>query len=463
MKQQVRKIERKIATNNIYSEFGFNRNPFPRKPSININSSDERENGSIYIPDLRREEINSFKKIIIPNSSNQEPKNISFLMDYATRQGRGIGKTSFLNYQSKFINKDLGYEITDGSDVIYAVYVSPIPGEIYKRFWMISKQIIKNSIDQKLLSIALCRLRFFHGEIDPRVLEHVNDENILETMGDTDWIKERYRDLGLNLNDFNLEQKIKHLLINEGINSTLADRLSRFGGSPNELSKYYFEPISDSDWKKNSNQILFDEISKILNLAGFTKCIFLLDEMEKIIQPLNSQDRRNFCDELRYWAIDGTSENCKNSFYNFLFVIHPYLQELLNPHWNASGLERFASLGGQFADDYTIYFKPIDQNQAIPLAIEYMNKSRIDKNQRESLKPFDKDSLELALVKSYKIPGKFLNFLHIGIERAIQDRWETIDSSKIDLLSLSFKDSFDGESAESNSSNINLTESKTDL
>lgn len=43
-------------------------------------------------------------------------------MDYAAYKGRGIGKTAFLNYMKKSINKDLGDEISDGK-VSYMPYM----------------------------------------------------------------------------------------------------------------------------------------------------------------------------------------------------------------------------------------------------------------------------------------------------------------------------------------------------
>src|SRR5215213_4387528 len=106
--------KRQQANEDRYIKYGFSRNPFPSRPGVTINGDDARENGSIYTSELREKEADQFKKILIPSHKRPESKTIAFLMDYATRQGRGIGKTAFLNYQKKSVNNDFGYNISEG-------------------------------------------------------------------------------------------------------------------------------------------------------------------------------------------------------------------------------------------------------------------------------------------------------------------------------------------------------------
>lgn len=432
----IRTVQKQDSTSSRYDRFNYFRNPFPRKPGISINSSDERENGSIYKPDLRSAETISFEKIIVPQN-NAETKNICFLMDYATRVGRGIGKTSFLNFQQKRINKDLGDEITQGSEVLLAVYCSPIPSESYRKFYSFSKLIINSMIEQRIISIAACRMRVLTGLIDERIFADVNDNNLVETIGNIEWIRQKYSELGIGaISEHSLNQEVKRVLEKKGIkNKLLVDRFSRFGYSPSEFAKLFYSSLSDSEWRKEANSLLFDDFISIFEEAQITKGIVLCDEIEKIIIPLNTQDRRSFCEELRYWFIDGDNKNASKSFYNILLVIHPYIQEILNPHWNAAGLERFAALGGQFAEEFTIFFKPIANEQAIPLAIEYMKHSRHN-GDTDAIEPFDNEALEYALQKSYNVPGKFLALLHLAIEKAVDEEWSNITKDKIEKILL---------------------------
>lgn len=438
MSISIRTVDKKEAKSNRYELLKFKRNPFPRKPSITIDSSDDRENGTIYIPDLRLDEIASFEKIVVPQKDGLETKNISFLMDHATRQGRGIGKTSFLNYQLKKINKDFGEEVSKGGEVLFAVYCSPIPGENYKKFWAFSRLIFKSLIDQNILSKAICRVKILSGLVPPELIAEVTDSNLLETIGSSDWVRAKVLEKNLfdQFTETGLTHGVKRWLEERGVDSLLADKLAKFGAASSEFLKHYFDTLSDTDWRKEGNRIVFNDVVTVLHEAGFTKGIVLFDELEKIVQPQNSQDRRVFCEELRYWFIDGDNNSSRHSFFNILLVIHPYIQELLNPHWSASGLERFSSLGGQFDNQSTVFFKPIKEDQAIPLAIEYMNASRIDDTSVGEIYPFDKEALETALLKSFNVPGKFLSFLHQLIENAIESGWTEINKNVVERLSI---------------------------
>ena len=93
-----------VATNkrDKYSQYGFKQNPFPFDPTVKPTSSDYRENGSVFLEELRTDELIEFKSRI----ANSDTK-IGFLMDYAAYKGRGIGKTAFLNYVKNKINQDI--------------------------------------------------------------------------------------------------------------------------------------------------------------------------------------------------------------------------------------------------------------------------------------------------------------------------------------------------------------------
>ncbi|QQT27635.1 hypothetical protein [Sphingobacterium spiritivorum] len=437
----LRTVEKKDNFNNRYKKYYLTRNPFPIKPGIQILSSDDRENGEIYLPELRTKETSQFESLVIPKAEGKPTRCISLLMDNATRQGRGIGKSSFLYYQFRRINKDWGEDITKDSEVMFATYCAPNSSESYRRFYSLSRLIINNLIEQNVLSIAVCRLRIMTSFLDERIYDEVTETNLLETVGDYSWLKNKYNDLGMTyLSEHDLQMAVKRTLEKLDIkNPKLVDRLSRFGYNATDLSKYFTSEISESEWRSSGNTLLFDDIVTILKASGFTKGIILCDELEKIIVPLSAQERRAFCEELRYWFLDGTNENAKVSFFNILLVIHPYLQEILNPYWSSSGLERFTSLGGELTHTSTILFEPITVEQAIPLAKEYLKKSReAGYNADDSLFPFTEESLTLASNKCSNIPGKFLALLHNAIEDGVEKDVEHIEESNIkDLLSKS--------------------------
>jgi len=446
-----RKVDKeKKKDSSKYEVYGFKRNPFPKHPGVIMNNPDDRQNGSIYLKELRTSEESQFEHILVPDGDREETKSIAFLMDYATRKGRGIGKTAFLNYQRNRIMKDLGDELSNSTEVMFAVYVAPKPNDNYRKFSSISKLIMDSIVDQEIISICICRLRVFSGLISPKVLEKVKDD-FIGTIGNNEWLKNTYKQLREKNQEFeedidilSLNTNVKRQLESIKISPELILALHRFGYSSSDIRSYYFDKKPDFYWKKNADNLLFNDFVKIFELAGFTHGIILLEELEKVIVPQTSIGRREFCDALRYYFIDGdSSSNTQNSFYKILLTIHPYLQELLYPHWNASGLGRFAGLSEETSKDYTVYFNPIDAPSARPLAETYINESRLAKGEEDAaILPFNEESLSFALKKALGVPGKYLALLHSAIERGIDEKWTEIGIKELKTITLQ-DESFD--------------------
>ncbi|HLP57137.1 MAG TPA: hypothetical protein VK151_19005 [Fluviicola sp.] len=443
---------------NVHEKYGFKYNPFPNKTSISLFDPNPKNNGSIYVPDVRKSEINQFNRILIPSKTNHEPKQIAFLMDYATRKGRGIGKTSFLNYQRKKIQADFGDEISEGTEVIMAVLVSPSPDTNYKRFYSITKLIIESMIDQNLFENAYYRLKVFTDLIDSTIVAKAESEGI-EKLSNAEWLKQEHLAIGItDYDDHSVGIRIKQNLIRKGVNNDLANTIAYFGFNSLFVRKYFFDKVNEIFWKQEGNELLFNDLAILFQEAGITKFIILFDELEKIVPNQNAAERRNFCDILRYYFMDGNCENSRSSFYHILFVIHPYLQELLIPHWEASGLQRFAALGGDLSENYTVLFESFNDNNSIPLAQAYLNDAQINNQVINSLSPFTEDALKEALKKTLGVPGKYLTLLHTAIEKGIELNWETIDIEQIKLVETPKIDNTSDDNDETP-----LTELKTDF
>lgn len=408
-----------------YAIFNFTQNPFPTKPSVTIGSPDNRENGSIYLPDLRRKEQAKFEEMLIPNPDRPQVRTIAFLMDYATRRGRGIGKTAFLFHQLKRINDDLGKTLSGDSEVIFALYILPTPDGKTRKFYQFHRKLCLELNTQEIISKAMWRLRAFSGVIKDEILKEIGSEP-QKTIGDNGWLQSK----GINIM-WDLDRVIRNNLLKLGINSDLAEKLTHFGHNNIEFEKYYLDNLTDRAWNNDNGQIFFDDIVKVLKLSGFTKGLVLVDEVEKIITPQNSQERRAFAEALRHFFVDGQCENARLSFYSLLLTIHPYVQELLNPHWKAAGLDRFAALSAQLDSEYTIYFEPLNKELAIPLAIAYLDASRLSPEYKGKLEPFEQGALEEALVLSGRVPGIYLSLLYNVIEKAIQEEHRIINADLI--------------------------------
>jgi hypothetical protein len=413
------------VTTNKYEKYGFTRNPFPLKPGVNIGSPDNRENGSIYLKELREREQLKFEQLLIKTPENPQAHSISFLMDYATRRGRGIGKTAFLWHQRSRIMNDFGNELSLGNEVLFAIYVLSSPDSKTRKFSQFAKLLIQAAVEQDIIAAAMWRLRAFSGVIPDEVISKVGLDR-QETIGNNQWLKEEGIDI-----TWKLDRIIKRQLQSLDINYDLAEALALFGHSKIDFEQHFLSKISDYSWSKQNGAFFFDDLVKVFKAAGFTNGLILVDEVEKLVTPLNTVERRAFTDSLRYYFIDGQCENARYSFYRTLLTIHPYVQELLDPHWKATGLDRFAPLSGDLSNEYTIYFEPLNQESAVPLAIAYLNASRISDEKKGELAPFEKETLEEALVISGRVPGIFLTLLNNTIEKAILFEWGTIKADMV--------------------------------
>lgn len=149
--RQVVPVQKPIE--NKYAVFNFTQNPFPKKSSVIIGSPDNRENGSIYLANLRQTEQGKFEELLIPTPAKPQVRTIAFLMDYATRRGRGIGKTAFLYHQCGRINDDLGNALSKGSEVIFALYILPSPDGRMRKFWQFYRKLAQELNNQDIETV----------------------------------------------------------------------------------------------------------------------------------------------------------------------------------------------------------------------------------------------------------------------------------------------------------------------
>jgi hypothetical protein len=389
---------------NLFERFGLSQNPFPNKPSIVVGSDTLP-----YLPDLRAQEEQQFEDLMIPRPECSTTRIIAFLMDYATRRGRGIGKTVFLNHQRERIMKDLGNSLTNGSHVLFAVYVLPLPGAT-RKFWQLARLIAEEMNEQGIVATALWRLRAFSGMIPDEILNQARDRPE-ETIGNDNWLRKQGVDV-----DFQLARFVRTELEHAGVRGEIAQALALFGHSPSLWRGSFLDHQTDYSWRREGARLVFDDLVRLFIQAGFSKGLLLIDEMERIIAEQNIRERRNFAELIRYHFIDGPCENTRRDFYSLFLTIHPYLQELLAPHWEAAGLDRFAALSQEFAE---------------PLVKVDLDNSRLSDSQKGSLMPFDKTAVEEALVRSGGVPGRMLNLLYHVMERAAREGWPSISAEQI--------------------------------
>lgn len=415
----LRKPQISNEVKNKYADMGFTQNPFPVEPTVKPESDDERTNGSIFLEEIRRDEIDEFKKILIDGNNK-----LCVMMDYAAYRGRGIGKSAYLNYLKRHINEDFGYALTDGNAVLYAIYVAPTADDSNRSLSQITRYAYDFMQKDGIYFKIYCRLRAMSGYLDDLLQ---TDENItLENIAADDWLREK----GVDVDSMN--KSIKSTVRNIGFD--VEDSLF-----PNfdyeDFERTVCPTFNDFQWKKDGGNFFFNKIERLFKAAYFTNCIMLLDEAEKLIQHQNFNDRRTFCENVRNYFIDGNSSNALDGFYKMLITLHPNSQELLMPHWSAAGLDRICSLGGGASNENTIFFKPLqDENLQVNLALAYLDHSRFDELSKGKPYPFTKEALCYAMTKEDGIVGKYLRLLYLCIEKAVINGWNLIGKDEIDIV-----------------------------
>jgi hypothetical protein len=415
---------------NLYERFALRDNPFPRSSTVNPLSSDPRENGEIYCEALRLYEQTQFERLLVPSPNRPDTRLMAFLMDYATRRGRGIGKTAFLTHQRRRIMSDLGYELTGGSYVVMAAHLVPEGGGKTRKFWQFVRLIAKSLNDDNCISTAIQRLRAFSGVIPQDVLTQIDQNNLAETLGYDRWLESH------NVNPmFVLNPAVEQMLVSAGVSAALAKTLSRDGHSPSEFEQRFLREQSDPWWRQEGYNFVFNVLPQLFQAAGISRVLLLVDEVEKMVTPQNRYERTAFVDDVRRYFVDGAYFGVHNRTFGVLWTIHPYVQELWQPYWYSAGLDRVCPIGGGTSQEFTVYFKPMKPDEAaIPLVREYMNHYRSDQSARDSLTPFTDRAVIVALEKSGGLPGPMLTLLRIALERAVEDGWTQIDEAQIESI-----------------------------
>ena len=412
-----------------YQKLGLRENPFPAEPALVVDSPDPRLNGAIYCPDLHSSNIEEFRKLLIPSPDQKPVRTIAFLMDHATRRGRGIGKSAFLKHQKDAIMKDLGEEASGGCAVIFAAYVVPSASPPCRKFWEFCRLIASAMCEQGIISQAVCRLRALSGSIPQAVLDEVGGrESWEDTIGSDSWLHRKDVDTLFGVNKHVVDE-----LVRSGISEELAEKFATHGAKPGQFRNHVLNPQTESFWRKEGGDFVFGDFIRLFEAAQFSRGLLLVDEVEKIVYHQNIQERRAFVEALRFYMLDG-SHNARKRFYAMLLTIHPGIQEILLPHWNAAGLDRLAPLNQPDAEDSTLYFPPLNEAMSLPLVAVYLDHFRISEGDKGKIQPFTQEAVVEALVKSGGVPGRTLSLLNRVVERAVESDCTTIGKEVVDSV-----------------------------
>jgi hypothetical protein len=426
-----------------YASLGLRDNPFPYQPTLVPDSDDPRVNGTIYCKELHVDKADDFNAMLIPTRDRRQALPVAFLMDSASRKGRGIGKSAFLKHQQREIMTDLGDAASGGAAVLFATYIVPTPHPSCRKFWEFCRLIFESMIHQNVLALALWRLRALCGKIPENVLAEAGTlDNFEDTIGNAGWLRSK------GVDTWGLDEAVKSRLLSAGVPNDFAFEVAYHGSSSDDLKTAWMKPQKDSFWRREGGSLVFDWLVRTFRAAEFSRGLLLVDELEKIVMHQNLLERRAFVESLRYYLIDGSCQNARERFYGLLLTIHPLVQELLLAHWQAAGLDRLAPLNEPDAQQCTLYFPPLDKQKAVPLVKVYLDHFRRPEVDTEGIAPFTEDAVVEALLKSSGVPGRTLNLLHRVVERAAERSLRQIDKHLVDEVTAAAEPAIESEKEE---------------
>lgn len=440
---------------NKYHQLGFSQNPFPDEPSLKLGNQDPRSNGEIYNVELHETQRKSFDDFFIPKPQKVDVKTVIFLMDHATKRGRGIGKTAFLKRQTDRVMSDLGDSPSEGSAVVLATHVVPNASIPPRKFWQFARLIFETLVDEDVVSLAVARIRALSGKISDQILGSIQTtDDLINKIGDDVWLNQ----MGISV-QFELNPFVQNQLKSMGVRDDFAHAIAFSGNNQEKFRQHFLSIFTDYRWRHDGGRLLFHDVVNIFLAAKFNRGLLLIDEVEKVIPYQNILERRSFVESLRYFLFDGNCASANNGFFGMLLTIHPGIQEMLLPHWNAAGLDRLAPINEPEAQRNTIYFPALKETDAKPLVKEYLKHSRLSTNIESDLSPFDEDAIIEALVKTSGVPGKMLMLLHEVVETACDSAVNRIDKAFVQNTFLQ-KEKMESDLIDEDRP---VTQSKTDL
>ncbi len=414
---------------NRYEPLGLTDNPFPQRPTLVPTSADPRENGTIYSDDLHADKASGFRRLLIPTAEGRPVHSIAFLMDAASRRGRGIGKSAFLKHQQTQIMADMGERASGGAAVLFAAYIVPTASPQCRKFWEFCRLLFETMNEQKILSLAIWRLRGLHGGIPEATLARVGGvEQWEDTIGNDRWLNHE------KINTFDLNERVRRRLVAEAVPDDTAFQLAHHGACSSAVRSQWSPALTDSFWRRSGPSMVFDWLVRTFRAAEFTRGILLVDELEKVVMHQNILERRSFVEARRYYLIDGNCQSARDRFFGTLLTIHPIIQELLLAHWQSAGLDRLAPLNEPDAKQCTLYLLPLDKSMALPLVTVYLDHFRRLQSDRGRIKPFNEEAVVEALVRSGGVPGKTLNLLHRVVEHAADESLAQMGKGLVDKV-----------------------------
>ena len=180
--------------------------------------------------------------------------------------------------------------------------------------------------------------------------------------------------------------------------------------------------------------------------AGFNGAYILVDDFERIPDFQSARQKKDFALELRSVLFDGSNQNARFGFYNFILVLHAGVPRLISDAWAESGMENRSPISNKIDSRHIIPFEKLSQEDTELLISRYLKEYRVVKDDRR-LHPFTQKGIQKIGEMSEFNAAKILRMAYDLLEKACDAKAIEIDDKFVISNSLDAFEIEDNETA----------------
>jgi hypothetical protein len=389
----------------------LSRVPFPSVPFVQYFNEDPLRNGSVFVPELRQDQINQLRTEILCNGWPDAVKRWSWVWAHKHVGGSlGMGKSALLGYITDQINRDFGSSFFHRAAPWLAVYVK-VPEKVRSTAQVLAvalASIYNNehgvSVERRLVGRLRHKVVALNGHLYPATLSTESETQF----ADDGWL------VGQGVDLTALNKLVAELLKRDGVRAAIADAFSRCA-LQEALAVYKDDADSPSFRPAQASvafSILLNDMAKIARAADLLHITMILDDFYFLVKNTKPADRQSLAEEWRDIAVMGDYKAARGNVFNWVTVMHINTAGTFNQAWENASMHNLAPLSVQIGNVIT---RPGVDLRALPgqlgprLLEAYIRYSRVGRAPTP-VYPFTEEALtyitEVARKKGQEQVGK---------------------------------------------------------
>ena len=382
-----------------FAPLGLSDLPFPTEPVIKPQSTDPRENGSIYAQGPVMAEIRRFEQLLTFDFRNRN-RIVTLWSRSDVESGRGMGKTALLRFFQNRINSDWGATEFDrqyNAAVIYVSFTEQIGNYHMEQLaWSALVDICRNNV----LDAARMILRYQN-------MTDLQVESVIQANGDANSENLLNDDIlsDNGVSPDNLDSAVQRRLLDEGIGNEVAWSLARGnfeeylrGLRKDRNIEPYYVPYTTTRSLRLSRTLLFNDIVNYLRAGGFDGGYLFIDDIENLVDQMTRRQRLEFAKEFGLSTVRPGYANTTHGFFSSVLTTHQQTAAALSQAWNESGMGSMVRLDPRAPTSVELPLPT--QDQAHEIIVAHLDHFRIDSDDARSIKPFTQDGLAALVGRS---------------------------------------------------------------